>query len=248
MGKENTPALLEKYSVTKDVNTRNEIVLLHMDIVKYVAISLRNIYAKYADLDDIVNEGVIALMGAIDTFDATKGVKFETYANIKVRGAIIDFVRKQDWVPRQVRKFSKELNEAFCQLNNQLERTPTNAEIAEYMDISEEKLAKGMADVAGAITLSFEELLYEDNFEYLEQAGDNAVEKRMYQQELKATIADAISQLKDKEKQVVNMYYYEKMKFADIATVLGVTQSRVCQIHSKAMLVLKTKLEAYVIK
>lgn len=247
MGKEKTPALLEKYSLTKDVNVRNEIVLLHMDIVKYVALSLRNIYAKYADFDDVVNEGVLALMNAVETYDIEKGVKLETYANIKIRGAIIDFVRKQDFVPRQTRKFNKDLSEAFSILNNELSRTPTNEELAEYLDISLEKLEKGMADATGTITLSFEELLYEDNFDGANNSGRSSyADYRMYEKELKKVVAEAIDSLKEKERTVVSLYYYERIKFLDIAKIMGVSQSRVCQIHSKAMLILKTKLEEYI--
>jgi RNA polymerase sigma factor for flagellar operon FliA len=159
-----TLTLFRKYKETRDVELRNELVLMYMNIVKYVAMSLRNVYAKYGDLDDIVNEGVIALINAVETFDTGRGVKFETYANLKIKGAIIDFVRKQDWIPRQVRKFGKELDETYNLLYTELGRCPTNNEIAERMGLTREKFAKGMADAAGSMTLSFEELLYEDNF------------------------------------------------------------------------------------
>lgn len=235
--------LFKIYKETRDIGLRNEIVLKYMNVVKYVSMSLRNIVGKYGDLDDMVNEGVLALIGAVETFDLERGVKFETYANLKVRGAIIDFVRKQDWVPRQVRRFGKELDEAYNHLYNELGRHPTNQEIADHLGVTKEKLAKGMADVAGAITLSFEELLYEDNFGV--PSGDE-VDGNMYAKEQKAIIAEAINTLKPKEKQVITLYYYEKLKFAQIATVLGVTESRVCQIHSKSMLLLKRKLEDYI--
>ncbi|GHV46480.1 RNA polymerase sigma factor WhiG [Clostridia bacterium] len=239
--------MFRKYKETASVNLRNEIVLQYMHVVKYAAISLRNTYAKYGDLDDIINEGVIALINTVETFDLDRGVKFETYATLKVKGAIIDYVRKQDWIPRHVRKFGKELDEAYNHLYNTFGRHPTNREIAAHMNISQEKLAKGMADVAGAITLSFEEMLYEDNFS-TESAGTEEADRRLYEEELKQIIAKAIDTLKPKEKQVITLYYYEKLKFNEIAKVLEVTESRVCQIHSKAMLLLKRKLENYVRK
>lgn len=241
-----TPAaLFERYKETGDVTLRNEIVLRYMDIVRYVAVSTRGIYSKYAETDDIVNEGVLALIKAVETYDVRRGVKFETYASLKVKGAIIDFVRSQDWIPRQVRHFSRELDSAYNGLYSELGRAPTNDELAEKLAMPKEKMLRLMADVAGAITLSYEELLYEDNFDNYDVGGDNA-DSGLYEKELKKTVADAIDCLKPKEKQVVTLYYYEKLKFSDIAKVLGVSESRVCQIHSKAMLLLKRKLEQYI--
>ncbi|MCL2693530.1 MAG: FliA/WhiG family RNA polymerase sigma factor [Oscillospiraceae bacterium] len=237
--------LFQKFKITRDVEMRNELVLIYMPIVKYVALSLRNIYAKYGDLDDVVNEGVIALINAVETFDLERGVKFETYANLKIKGAIIDYVRKQDWVPRQVRKFGRELDETYNELYNELGRSPSNNEIADKMGLTKEKFAKSMADAASTVTLSFEELLYEDNFNDRRQMGNEA-DRGIYDKELKSIMAQAIDGLNPKEKQVISLHYYERLKFNEIAKVLGVTESRVCQIHSKSMLQLKRKLEDYI--
>ena len=231
-----------EYRETGNINLRNDIILRYLELVRVIAVSLRSIYSKYASVDDIINEGVIALIGAIDSFDPDKNVKFETYANLKVKGAIIDYVRKQDWVPRQVRRFGKDMEAAYNELYSTLDRRPTNEEIAGHMGITKERLAKGMAEAAGAITLSFEELLYEDNFNV---EGSDGADSEMYKKELKTVIAEAIDNLKPKEKQVVTLYYYEKLKFSDIAKVLEVSESRVCQIHSKAMLILKHSLQEY---
>lgn len=233
---------ISEYKRTGNINLRNDIVLRYLELVRLIAVSLRNIYSKYASSDDIINEGVIALMSAIDNFDPDKGVKFETYANIKVKGAIIDYVRKQDWVPRHVRHFGKELDTAYNELFGKLGRHPKNEELAEHMGVTKEKLNKSMAEAAGAITLSFEELLYEDNFDTV---GGESADTRLYDEELKQVIAGAIEELNPKSRQVVTLYYYEKLKFSEIARVLGVSESRVCQIHSKSMLLLKHKLEEY---
>lgn len=238
-------ALFEQYQNTKDIGLRNDIVLRYMDIVKYVAVSTRGVYCKYAETDDIVNEGVLALIKAVETYDLQRGVKFETYAAIKIKGAIIDFVRKQDWIPRQVRHFGRTLDAAYNELYSKLDRHPTNQELADHMGIPKEKLLRAMADLAGANTLSFEELLYEDNIESVDIIGDGAADQSVYEKELREVLAAAIDELKPKEKQVISLYYYEKLKFGEIAKVLGVTESRVCQIHSKAMLLLKRKLQEY---
>lgn len=238
-------AMFEQYRLTKDIGLRNDIVLRYMDIVRYVAVSTRGIYCKYAEVDDIVNEGVLALIKAVETYDLERGVKFETYAAIRVKGAIIDFVRKQDWIPRRVRHFGHTLETAYNELYTKLDRHPTNQELADFLEMPKEKLLRSMADLAGAATLSFEELLYEDNFEDMEQGGF-AADQEMYEKELKEVLTAAINELKPREKQVISLYYYERLKFGDIAKVLGVSESRICQIHSKAMLLLKRKLKDYV--
>lgn len=240
-------ALFEQYRQTKDIQVRNDIVLRYMELVKYVALSTRGAYEKYAELDDIVNEGVIALIKAVETYDMQKGVKFETYASILIKGQIIDFVRSQDWIPRPIRNFGKNLESAYNELYSTLGRSPTNQEIADHLGIPKEKLLKGMANLAESTTLSFEELLYEDNFENSCQnsVGDTA-DQPLYDKELRTVLAAAIDELKPKEKQVISLYYYERLKFGDIAKVLGITESRVCQIHSRSMLLLKRKLQEYI--
>lgn len=238
-------ALLEEYGMSRSEELRNEIVLKNLGLVRACALSLRNTYIKYGDVDDVINEGVIALMEAIDSFDPTKGAKFETYASLKVRGAVIDYVRKQDWVPRPVRKFARDLDKANSILYNQYNRAPTNAELAEHLGITEEKLLRGMADASNAVTLSFEELLYEDNFEET-PAGGESTDARLLRNERRQIIADAIAQLKEKERQVITLYYYKSMKYSDIAKVIGVSESRVCQINTKAILALKAALEPYI--
>lgn len=243
---ERIPDLLEKYKQTGDINVRNEIVLLNLELVRAIACSMRGVYTGYADTDDIVNEGVIALMAAIEGYDAQRGVKFETYAGIKIKGAIIDYMRRLDRVPRTLRRLSKQLDENFARLNSELGRAPTNAELAKSMDMTEQQLSRLMANTAGMITLSFEELLYEDNFDSGFASGDDTADKQLFEREKKQVIADAVAALAEKERLVVTMYYYERLKYSEIAKVMGVTQSRVCQIHSRAMLVLKNKLEEYI--
>lgn len=238
-------ALLEEYSINPTEELRNEIVLKNLGLVRVCVLSLRNTYMKHCDADDVINEGVIALMGAIESFDPAKGAKFETYASIKVRGAVIDYVRRQDWVPRPVRKFARDLDKANVILYNQYNRVPTNAELAEYLGISEEKLLRGMADAANAVTLSFEELLYEDNFEEPAQGSETA-DSGLLRDELREITARAINNLKEKERQVITLYYYKNMKYSDIAKVIGVSESRVCQINTKAILNLKAVLEPYI--
>lgn len=183
--KERLNELLEKYRLTGDMNVRNEIVLMYMDLVKMIAVSMRNIYTGYAESDDIINEGVIALMAAIDGFDPEKNVKFETYAGIRIKGAVIDYLRKLDRVPRTLRKLSKQLDDNFARLNSELCRTPTDEELAESMNMTTAQLSKLMANTAGMITLSFEELLYEDNLDENISASSETADAKMYEREKK---------------------------------------------------------------
>ncbi|NMB30450.1 MAG: FliA/WhiG family RNA polymerase sigma factor [Clostridiales bacterium] len=246
----NEDELIMRYLETGDISLRNEIILKYQNVVKYIAISMRGTYIKYADVDDIINEGIIALMAALDNFDPEKKVKFETYASIKIRGAIIDFVRKQDWVPRNVRRFNRDLERAYSELSASLDRAPTDEELASKLGLDKDKFYKSMADIAGMVTFSFEQLVYENNFEIGDDntgSGISSTEKGLYGQELEKVIAQAIDGLGKQERIVISLYYYEKLKFTDIAKVLEVSDSRVSQIHTKAMLSLKDKLKEYVL-
>lgn len=241
-----TAALLQDYLYSRDEAVRNEIVLKNLGLVRSCALALRNTYVKFGEVDDVINEGVIALMEAIETYNPDRGAKFETYATLKIRGAIIDYVRSQDWVPRSVRKFARDLDNANSVLYNQYNRMPTNAELSEYLEMSEEKLLKCMAEASTTVTLSFEELLYEDNFENHPMSAGEATDAGVLREECRRVIAEAIDSLKEKEKQVITLYYYKNMKYSDIAKTLGISESRVCQINTKATLTLKTLLEPYI--
>ena len=233
------------YQQNRDIALRNEIVLQNMGLVRTVALSMRNMYIKSGDVEDVVNEGVIALMDAIESYSADRGAKFETYASIKIRGAIIDFLRKQDWIPRNVRKFAKALDKANSMLYNLNGRAPTNSELAEKMGMDEEKMLKMMAECSCTITLSFEELLYEDNIDE-PSIKDSGLDRELLHSEMRKVVADAVNELGEKERQVITLYYYKNLKYSDIAKALGVSEGRVCQIHSKATLALKAKLGGYV--
>ncbi len=240
--------LFEKYKETKDVSTRNQIILHYGNLVKYIAYSMRNMYLKYAEIDDIVNEGIIALIFAVEHFDESKNVKFETYASIKIRGAIIDFIRKQDFIPRRIRKFAKDMEQAYFNLHNELNREPTSAEMATYLNIDEEKFIKFMGETANINTLSFEEILHEDSIQTINSNSFSDgfdAEQNILSVEKKEVLVKAINSLKEKERLVITLYYYEKMKFQDIALVLDLTESRISQIHSKAILKLKNSILNY---
>lgn len=231
------------YRENGDIALRNDIVLKNMELVCTIVRSMQNTYLKFSDADDIMSEGVLALLDAVENYDPSKGAKFETFASLKIRGAIIDYIRKQDWIPRSTRKFAHTLNEAIGMLCNEIGRMPTNEELAKYLKMDESKLLKFMADCAGMITISLEELLYETNIDELTVNPQN--EEGLIHNELIKALTRAIKGLKEKYRQVIVFYYYKNMNYSDIAKTLGITEGRVCQIHSKAILKLKTELTPY---
>ncbi len=241
--------LFEKYKSTGNMSVRNELVMRSMHIVKYAVISTRNMYRRYTDDDDISNEAVLALMSAVDSFDPEKNVKFDTYASIKVRGAIIDYIRRMDTVPRGVRKFAKEYDEAYSALYISLDREPSREDIAAYMGISVEKLDSLSAKTAAAQTFSFEELVF-GGFDMASETenGCSEAESRIMLEERKSQLAQAIRTLNEKERMVITLYYYEKLKYSEIAQVLSISESRVCQVHAKAVKKLREYLSEYIMQ
>ncbi|MGN0639280.1 MAG: sigma-70 family RNA polymerase sigma factor [Huintestinicola sp.] len=236
--------LFDRYKQTPDKALRNEIVMRSMHIVRYAVLSTRNMYRRYADDDDISNEAVLALMNAVDSFDPKKNVKFDTYASIKVRGAIIDYIRRQDSVPRGVRKFIRDYDSVYSVLYTELDREPTREEIAARLGITTEKLDSFLSRSAAASTLSFEELLF-DGFDMADDTGESEAEAQLILSERRSQLVQAIDSLKDKERTVITLYYYEKLKYSEIAKVLGISESRVCQIHTKAVDKLREKISGY---
>lgn len=251
LSSEEKAELLRRYKETGDKALRNQIVLSYMNIVRYAAVSTRNMYAKYADSEDIINEATIALMSAIDSFSFEKKVKFETYASIRVRGAVIDFIRRQDIVPRNVRRFAKDYDTAYSELFSELNREPTDEEIAAKMGLTLAKFESYSAKAASAQTLSFEELVVNTGFDISDEVSEDGVwaaEASVHHEEKLKYLAKAIAALSDKERLVVTLYYYEKLKFSEIGEVLDVSESRVCQIHSKAVLKMKKSMSEYMDK
>lgn len=238
--------LFEKYSVRQDSAIRNEIVMRSMHIVKYAVLSTRNIFRKYTDEDDVYNEAALALLSAVDTFDPSRGVKFDTYASVKVRGAIIDYIRKNDAVPRGVRRFAREYDSAYSRLYEQLDREPTREEIARFMGITVERLDSFSAKNAAAQTMSFEEMVL-TGFDPADDSDSSCyeAERTVLEGERREQLINAIKSLPEKERTVITLYYYEKLKYSEIAQVMEVSESRVCQIHAKAVGKLRDHLKEY---
>lgn len=238
-----------QYQKDRTTENRNEIVLQYTGLVKKIVLRFKGSYSNFGQMDDMINQGMIVLIDAVEKFKPEMGYKFETFATLKVRGSIIDFMRKQDWVPRSQRSLSRMLEEAHGELYAALDREPTETEIAQKMGISEANLHKILQQRHNAIVLSYEEAINEKMMEVspliTEEKADDSPESTMLLEELKQKLGEAIDQLKEKERLVVSLYYYENLKLKEIAEVMGVTESRVSQIHSQAMIKMRTRLKNY---
>jgi RNA polymerase sigma factor for flagellar operon FliA len=237
------------YKESGSVEARNDIVLAYIDLVKRIVLRFKGSYSNYGQLDDMINQGMIALIDAVEKFDPGMGNKFETFASLKIKGAVIDFMRKQDWIPRNQRTLVKELNAIYETLYSELGREPSKEEIAARMGIDTDRLEKVLQKRQSAMILSYEEAINEKMmtaFPLLTEQKDlDAPEVEMLREELKQQLISAIGGLGEKERLVISLYYYENLKLREIAEVMRITESRVSQIHSAAIMKLRHKIEIY---
>ncbi|MCL2096612.1 MAG: FliA/WhiG family RNA polymerase sigma factor [Oscillospiraceae bacterium] len=232
------------YGENKDVETRNFILTEYLHIVKVIAARMYSTYRSLADQDDIISCGTLALLNCIERFDCKRDIKFETFASIRVRGAMIDYLRKMDWVPRTVRKNLKDIDSVYAELQNTLGRSPTDEEIAEKLNMSADGYYEALSNVYSANVLSLEELIA-DNAAGMAPSSDSTPEKDYENKEMTDITAKAIDALNEKERIIISLYYYEGLKAKQIANVLEISESRVSQLHSKALLKLKYNLQKY---
>ncbi len=237
-----------RYGKTGETKLRNELINRYSYLVRFIARKLVGNGDSFCDMEDIVNEGLIALMDAVQKFDLSKNVKFETYASIRIRGAMIDYIRKQDCFPRRLKKLAREISEADEALCRRLGREPTNGELAEFLNVDEAEYGKMLAETYSMNMLSFEEIVYEKGAENLTlrmSGGDPGPEQAVAEKELRSVLAENIGRLDEKEKIVISLYYKEELKIKEISAVLGISDSRVSQIHSSALRKLRNSVGAY---
>lgn len=241
--------LWQLYAQTRSIDIRNKLIVEYSPLVKRIAQKTIGNYQYFNFLDDIVNEGIIALMDAVEKFDFKKNVKFETFASIKVKGAMIDFIRKQDCFPRRIKKIAKNIINAEGELSNDLNRNPTQGELANHLGVSTPELEKMQLEVYSLNIASFEQVVFETNSEnILSNVLTNMIdtpEQSLADQELCSVLANAISDLKETEQMVISLHYKEQLKIKDIAQILKISDSRVSQIHSNALKRLKTAMSEY---
>lgn len=235
-----------------DTRARDRLIVAYSPLVKYVAGRLSSGLPQTVDTADLVSYGVFGLIDAIDKFDPDRGIKFETYAIARIKGAIIDELRAMDWVPRSVRARAREFEAAYIALENRLKRVPSDAEIAEEMGVTPRELQAILTRLSYSSVISFEEIWspsadHEERSDPLGSIADERAEDpvRLFEtSELKQILAAAIERLPEREKSVIALYYYEGLTLKEIGAVLGVTESRVSQMHTKAVLRLRARLHA----
>jgi len=241
--------LWEEYKKTKDPKIREQLVKQYAPLVKYVAGKVAIGMPHNVEFDDLVGFGVFGLFDAIEKYDPDKHVKFKTYAVTRIRGAIFDELRSIDWVPRSVRQKSKEIENTVQRLEASLGRAASDKEIADEMGIEVNELHKLMMKVSGTSVLSINEVYYTGEENDKVSIGDSIESPKslnpdmiVEKDEIKRVIVEAINELPEKEKKVLVLYYYEDLTLKEIGKVLEVTESRVSQLHTKAIMRLRTKL------
>jgi len=231
----------------KGILKRQEMIVNYAPLIKYIANRIAMRLPAHIETDDMINTGVLGLMDAIEKFDPARGVKFETYAEFRIKGAILDELRAMDWVPRSVRKIATWLETTGVELEKKLGRPATDQEMADAMDIEVDKLHEFLSR-AGSISLLSLEMVskYNDSrkplLDFLADGDTANPLEQLKGDELKNVVAKCIELLPEKEKMVISLYYYDELTMKEIGKVLKLTESRVSQIHTKAIIRLKGKM------
>jgi RNA polymerase sigma factor for flagellar operon FliA len=246
-----TQQLWLDYRRTGDQKLRDRLILTYAPLVKYVAGRLGSGLPAHVDEGDLVSYGLLGLIGAIERYDPARDVKFETYAMARIKGQIIDELRSMDWVPRSVRARARQIERAIGELEARLGRAPTDEEISKKLGITEEELEESLGEIARSSIAALDELWTVsgsgggDQVALIDTIEDESApdpQGTLSVTEQKEALADAIARLPEREKLVVTLYYYEELTLREIGEVLGVTESRVSQLHTKAILRLKAHI------
>ena len=243
--------VVEEIEITPE--NREEVIKRYSPMIKYVANRIAMRLPPHIEVDDLISVGVLGLMDAISKYDSTRGAKFKTYAEFRVRGAILDELRSLDWVPRSIRQKASQVDKVVQELQAKLSRSPEDEEVAKEMGLNLDQFHDTLNETKSMPVFSLEDLgLAKDSGEQqslldcLAGKADADPQTQIRLVELKEIIAKAIDALPEKERLMVSLYYYEELTMKEIGAVLDITESRVSQIHSKAVYRLRTKLKAII--
>ena len=231
-----------------DLAARDALITENLSLVHHVARQLSRSLAAQADYDELVSAGTMGLLGALESFDVARGLAFSTFAVPRIRGSILDELRRQDHVPRSIRRKTREISQARESLMRRLGRTPEDRELAEACNVDLETLWHWQADMESAVHVPLDrpagdrDSTMPSPVEMLSGDMDEAVDERLTREQEVGFMREAILRLKDQERTVLALYYFEELKLRDIAEILGITESRVSQIRSKALGRLRTTL------
>ncbi|MCW2579197.1 MAG: whiG [Blastococcus sp.] len=240
--------LWARYVQGRDSGLRDRLILHYAPLVKYVAGRVGSGMPAHVEQADLVSYGTFGLIDAITRYEPSREVKFESYAMARIRGAIIDELRNTDWIPRSVRMKARQFERAVAELEAKLHRTPTDEEVADELGMDVEEIRKFLGQLSLVNVVALDELLGADEGgapslgDTLQDSSALDPQAMAEHGEARQLLARAVEQLPEREKVVVSLYYFEGLTLADIGRVLGVTESRICQMHTKAVLHLRTKL------
>ena len=241
--------LWREFKATADPGARERLILHYAPLVKYVASRVATGLPASVEQADLVSYGMFGLIDALEKFDLARAIKFETYAIPRIKGAIIDELRAMDWVPRSVRFKAREIEKAYSSLEADLKRAPTESEVSKHMGISRSDLHDVVTQISFVSVMALDEVLSVgddrgEKISLLDTLADPSLDPTtsLEGQETRGMLAGAINGLTEREKIVVTLYYFEGLTLAEIGEILGVTESRVCQIHTKAVGQLRTNL------
>ena len=242
-------ALWQEYKDGGTRDARERLILHYSPLVKFVAGRVAAGLPQNIEQTDLVSYGIFGLIDAIDKFDPGRGFKFETYSISRIKGAIMDELRSIDWVPRSVRAKARAIERAYSKLENELRRSPEDKEVADELGMSEGEFAGVLSQISFVGVVALDELLTAGSErgagatvgDTIAGSGNDPVEA-FESEEMRQVLADAINRMPDRERLVLMLYYYEGLTLAEIGSVLGVTESRVCQIHTKAIFQLRSRL------
>jgi RNA polymerase sigma factor FliA len=229
-----------------DRDNREQIIKDYVPLVKFVAHRVASRLPSHVELDDLINSGILGLMDAIEKFEPARNIKFKTYAELRIKGAILDGLRDLDWVPRSLRRKKKDIEGAYHALEQQMGRAATDEEVAIQLGMPLEELHKNLDDLKGVTLGTFVEVGEDGEGEslisFVPDPDAEDPSQTFQATEIKAILADAMEVLPKKEKFVVQLYYFDELTMKEIGTLLNITESRVSQLHTKAMLRLRGKL------
>lgn len=235
--------LFELYHKEQSLEIRQELTMRYLYIVKAIAVQMQGLYSGSMQIEDVVNEGVIAIMKGIDRYDPNKDNKFETFISRRIRGMVIDLVRKNDWMPRDYHKQNRMIEEGRIALNEKLGRQPTDEEVADYVQMDLQKYLKirNMSTMINVLSLDFVMETKEDHqsMQIADTKFGSQPEEVFLREEAIRTMMEGIDTLKEKEKLVISLYYVEELNMNQIAQILEVSGPRISQIHSTAIRKLK---------
>jgi len=244
-----TQTLWQEYRKSKDQDLRDRLILTYAPLVKFVAGRVGASLPAHVDEQDLVSYGLLGLIGAIERFDPSREIKFETFAMARIRGAIIDELRSLDWVPRSVRSRARQIEQTIGELESKLGRAPTDEEIAGKLGVSEGELENDLFQISRTSIAALDELWTVSAggdqvslIDTIEDTSGPQPAQALDATELREALGEAIARLPEREKLVITLYYYEELTLREIGEVLGVTESRVSQLHTKAILRLKARL------